>query len=154
MNAEQRIRGRSVRDGRCLVWTGATLDNGYGIISIDGRVRLVHRVMFEHAVAPLESGMQVDHLCHNRACVEPSHLRQVTRFQNQANRAGPNANNRSSGIRNVSWCKAKAKWHVQVGHQRRSVNGGYFDDLAEAALAAVQLRRRLHGPPLNLEGAV
>jgi hypothetical protein len=105
-----------------------------------------HRVAFEIANGAPASG-HVDHFhCYNRLCVEPTHLRDATQTENQENRKGANKNNLSSGIRGVSWCRTKKKWHAQVQSHRKTFNGGYFEDIEEAAAAARALRAIHHSP--------
>lgn len=68
----------------CWPWLGRIGTNGYGIMSKDGRPMLVHRLMYElltmEAIPP---GLQIDHLCRNRECVNPAHLETVTARENQ-----------------------------------------------------------------------
>lgn len=78
--------------------------------------------------------------------MRPDHLRAVTGKVNQEYRSGPNRNS-SSGVRNVSWCKTKRRWHVQISHNGRSINGGYFDSIEDATHAAEALRSKHHEPP-------
>jgi len=87
----ERIRARSVADGDCLIWTGATngegVRHGYGLISAtaeDGKpVRLMtHRVMYEHEVGPIPEGLVIDHDCRRHACVNTAHMEPVTRPEN------------------------------------------------------------------------
>lgn len=61
--------------------------NGYGSIWVDGRQMLAHRYSYElhnQVKLPygLKSGVQVDHLCRNRICVNPAHLELVTSQEN------------------------------------------------------------------------
>ena len=65
----------------CWLWRGATLD-GYGILSIDGVCRRVHRVTYESEVGEVPPGLVLDHLCRVRHCVNPSHLEPVTIKEN------------------------------------------------------------------------
>lgn len=66
----------------CWSWTGST-SNGYGSIrDTEGRQRVVHRVAYEVWVGPIPHGLELDHLCRNRACVNPAHLEPVTHFVN------------------------------------------------------------------------
>ena len=68
-------------DSGCWQWTGALNKFGYGKISVggrDGRILGTHRVAYEALIGPIPDGMQLDHLCRNRACCNPAHLEVVT----------------------------------------------------------------------------
>lgn len=66
----------------CWQWVGYVNDDGYGITTTNkGRIR-THRFVYETLVGPIPSGLDIDHLCRNRACCNPDHLEPVTRKEN------------------------------------------------------------------------
>ncbi len=93
VNTIESLLGRieSSPDG-CWLWTGHTTC-GYGRARFDGRPRPVHRILFEHFVGPIPEGLQIDHLCRNRACSRPSHLELVTVRENVLRGVGHSAQN-------------------------------------------------------------
>lgn len=86
-----RLIARSRLDGSCRRWLGSHNSRGYGLISIGGRVYLVHRVAYELWVGPIPKGLTIDHVadrgCAHRDCFEPAHLEAVTNAENQARTA-------------------------------------------------------------------
>lgn len=62
----------------CWLWTGCVASNGYGKVRSMDRYTSPHRVIAAHFHGPTPKGMQVDHLCRNRLCVNPEHLEIVT----------------------------------------------------------------------------
>jgi hypothetical protein len=78
----ERIADRfTVGDG-CWEWSGSRSAAGYGNVWVDGRQRYAHRVMYELLVGPIPAGLQIDHLCRNRSCVNPGHMEPVTSKEN------------------------------------------------------------------------
>lgn len=71
-------------DTPCLIWYGEKDKEGYGRIKNKGKYLPAHWVLSGKPPA----GMEKDHLCHQRDCVRPSHLEDVTRKENTARRRG------------------------------------------------------------------
>lgn len=66
----------------CHEWQGMIDINGYGVISVDGHRRRAHRAYWERDNGPIPGGMEIDHLCRNRRCVNPAHMEVVTHAVN------------------------------------------------------------------------
>ena len=66
----------------CWLWTGALVPKGYGSIWNGEKVVAAHRLTWTLLGGPIPPGMQIDHLCRVRCCVNPAHLRIVTPSQN------------------------------------------------------------------------
>lgn len=79
----ERIKARSVADeAGCWIWQCRVDRHGYGKIGINRTSKLAHRVSYETFVGPIPEGLQLDHLCRVRACVNPAHLEPVTHREN------------------------------------------------------------------------
>ena len=78
----ERLTRRSERRGGCYEWVGSRNQKGYGRIKINGRMQSVHRVVWELVNGPIPAGLEIDHRCGNRACIESVHLRLVTHLEN------------------------------------------------------------------------
>jgi hypothetical protein len=66
----------------CWPFTGTIALNGYGQLRIRQQLYLAHRVSFELAKGPVPAGLELDHLCRNRRCINPAHLEAVTTREN------------------------------------------------------------------------
>ncbi len=56
--------------------------NGYAYVYYDGKNHLAHRYYYEKYKGGIPEGLQIDHLCKNRACINPEHLEAVTNREN------------------------------------------------------------------------
>ncbi|MCT9090599.1 HNH endonuclease [Streptomyces sp. ASQP_92] len=87
----------------CWEWIGTRDRYGYGQMWVDGRYRSTHRLAYERLRGPIPDGLEIDHLCRNRACANPDHLEPVT--------------HRTNILRGVSFAACKARQtHCIHGH--------------------------------------
>jgi len=81
---------KSSPDG-CWLWTGSRPGRGYGHFGVDGRIVRAHRWAYEAIIGPIPSGMEIDHLCRVRHCVNPEHLQPVAHSVNYLRGMHPSA---------------------------------------------------------------
>jgi hypothetical protein len=65
----------------CWLWTAGKHSAGYGVINLCvgvNQVAYAHRLSYEWAKGPIPDGLEIDHLCRVRNCVNPDHLEAVT----------------------------------------------------------------------------
>lgn len=137
--ATEHFWSRVDKSGDCWEWT-ASRSEGYGDLSVNGKVLKAHRVSYELLVGPIPKGMQIDHKCYNRACVNPAHLQVVDQRRNRENLNGPYSNSKS-GVRGVYLFRGR--WKVTAKSNGKLHYGGMYDDLKEAEAAAIALRNKV-----------
>lgn len=81
---EERFWEKVQKTKTCWLWIGAIQSNGYGNFwaSPDKRWSRAHRVSWELENGKVPEGLDLDHLCRVRHCVNPAHLEPVTRREN------------------------------------------------------------------------
>lgn len=67
----------------CWQWRGHRIRGGYGTFWWNGRKIPAHRFAYEILMGPIPEGLEIDHLCRNRSCVNPQHLELVTSSENK-----------------------------------------------------------------------
>jgi hypothetical protein len=75
----------------CWTWFASIDHGGYGSFRVGGRMHPAHRVMYALTHGAITPGLVIHHECHNRRCVNPAHLRQVTQYINIMESPGPAA---------------------------------------------------------------
>ena len=92
---EQRFLSKVEKvESGCWQWKASAGPTGYGHFSMrhpngGWEMRIAHRVSYELFVGPIPEGLELDHLCKNRGCVNPTHLEPVTRKENCRRGGGP-----------------------------------------------------------------
>lgn len=139
----ERFWAKVNRTDGCWPWMAYKQPSGYGhFMTRDGRTNMAHRLAYELVKGAIPEGHQLDHVCHNRTCVNPDHLRPVTNKQNNENLMGAQSRN-PYGLRGVGLNKRTNKYRARVQHNGRDHYAGEYETPEEAAEAAKQLRLSL-----------
>lgn len=140
---EQLLRYTAARPNGCIEWTGATDQDGYAIVQIDGRSRRAHRIAWEIANgSELPSEILVRHKCDNPPCICPSHLLTGTHLDNVRDCI---ERGRRSDRRGENCPTAKLDW-LRVREIRRLVGEG---EPHERVAQKFEVSRRLVGMIVN-----
>lgn len=131
-----RLARNSVRKGSCMVWASTINSNGYGTINVKSKTKRVHRVAYELARGPIPDGLSLDHLCRNRACINPDHMEPVTRQVNSLRGVGPSAVNAKK-----THC---INGHELTGDNVRTYLGQYGKPNRRCQACAREYRRRYY----------
>jgi hypothetical protein len=95
-------------EGPCHEFVGGKC-KGYGRVGLKGKMFQAHRIAWELARSPIPKDLVIDHMCRNRACINPMHLRVVTKYVNA-----------TENIVGANWMligeKMSAKTHCPAGH--------------------------------------
>jgi hypothetical protein len=139
---EERFWAKVDKTDGCWNWT-ANKRNGYGMFLADGKNWGAHRFSFYLVNGEIGPGIEIDHICRNRSCVRPDHLRGATRKQNMENQSVASYLKTESGIRGVTRTSG-GSWCARVGHNKKLIHIGVYDTMEEAAEAVRQKRLELH----------
>lgn len=114
----------------CWLWTGALSSNGYGSFYNGERMVSAHSFAFKCHVGPVPDGLELDHLCRTRCCVNPAHLEPVTRRENTK--------------RGTAGHHMRGKTHCSKGHPLDEVNTYWRSNGNRSCRICERLKRRRH----------
>ena len=97
----------------CWIWIGAITRLGYSKFGLKGKWGFGHRVSYRLYKGEIPNGLEIDHLCRVRCCVNPNHLEAVTRKVNV---------NRGKMLETNAVAKNRAKTHCPHGHEYTEAN--------------------------------
>lgn len=129
----------------CWVWNGPRERCGYGVswAGKPGGTMIAHRFALLTEMGELPRDLVVDHICRNRACCNPKHLRVITSRENVLIGVGPSAVN-------------ARKTHCRKGHEFTDENTLRIRGSSRAckacqrqAEAEYKQRRRAKNSPVN-----
>lgn len=109
MGIEERLLSKVIPEPNsgCWLWVGAINSGGYGHITVANKTASAHRVSYRAFKCDVPDGMDLDHLCRIRCCVNPDHLEPVTR----------SINCRRGLTSQAGAAKQRAKTHCPRGHE-------------------------------------
>ncbi|WP_080400140.1 HNH endonuclease signature motif containing protein [Enterobacter hormaechei] len=125
----------------CWNWLAYINPDGYGMFKHKGMMTLAHKASYEILVKNVPDGFELDHLCHNRKCVNPKHLRVVTHTVNVWNRIKPVS---STGVMGVS-VRESGKYRATLTRNGDVIFRKQFETLSEATAAVEKARYEFEG---------
>lgn len=121
--------------GECWIMSVGLDRNGYSRLRADGALWWAHRWVWSRLVGPVPDGLQLDHLCRNRACVRPDHLEPVS--------ASENVRRSTAGV-SLSHVNGD-KTHCMHGHIFDAKNTYYRPSGGRSCRACLRARRGYSG---------
>lgn len=116
---EQKLSSYTLND-ECWEYNGCTDNWGYCQIMVNKKLQYAHRLAWEfHNKREIPNGMTIDHICFNRRCINPAHLRLSKMQDNRARH-----NTQLKAVCKKHKCKRKIVWHWSSRYNkmvRRSV---------------------------------
>jgi len=105
-----------------------------------------HRLLVHRVIYLIHKGHMpdiIDHIDNNKLNNNIENLREATKSQNCLNKKI--RKDSFSGIKNVCWSKQNNKWKVGITNNKKRIHIGYFTDIEEAKIAAIQFGKQFHG---------
>lgn len=108
----------TIQPNTCWLWNGSKSKDGYGQFVLTARrgqkrIRIgPYRFIWEYFNGPMPAGLEPDHTCNNRGCVNPEHIEPVTHAENQ----------RRAFLRGRKTAARKPLTHCKHGHEYTPAN--------------------------------
>lgn len=119
-NVMSRFWDKVEKTNNCWMWNGAKTTNGYGLFWYDGKSTLTHRFIYELLMNHIPNNLTIDHLCRNRACVNPSHMEVVNIKENTRR-----------GISKIISSTNSKKRHCKHGHEFTVENTYHYRNMRQ-----------------------
>lgn len=139
-NFNKRFKDKLDTRTGCWQWLGKTSDTGYVRVRWFGERAYLHRLAYNIFVGTIPHDLCVDHICRNRSCCNPQHLRLVTTKENAENQSILRKTS-SSGFRGVSWSEGRGKWATHLTFDGKSISLGRYP-LYELHVAVYKVRQK------------
>ena len=110
--------------GSCWIWKAMKNQKGYGRFCMTRSGvpfrAMAHRVAYESVLGLIPDGLQIDHLCRVRCCVNPSHMEPVTCKENVLRGFCPSAMSARATHcpGGHEWGDSNTRWNIRGGYRQ------------------------------------
>lgn len=131
----------------CCEWKGAKNVAGYGTIRMNGKTYLAHRLAVALSGRNIPKSLVCDHLCRNRACVNPDHIELVSTKENVLRGIGPTAQaaKQTACLKGHEYTPENTRYQ----QEKRGGKGGITRQCRKCAAIAAYARDRKKGARLR-----
>ena len=135
IDIRERLERNSVYCGDCIIWCGSATPDGYGRVGRGGKkdgispTITAHRAAYLAYIGDIPNGLELDHVCQNRLCINPGHLEVVTHQENTRR----------------AWVRRIPSTHCKNGHLRTTENTYSARGWQECKECQAITNKRYHG---------